>query len=226
MSRRTGGEGARGGGRLRLRVASACLALAAGVSAGDEGTPGGAARFPLQFDSETVRLFVEPESLRVEGLYVFRCPGTALPEVSLLYPYPAGELAGGARTLRLEGRSPGGTWRPLDFREMPGRSAVRWRIPLDLGDPFEVRTTYRQELRAQRARYLVTTARAWGVPLRRARFEIRLPPGAVPTRFSLPFERRESGGDVIYLHEAEEFAPLEDVIVEWEMPRGGDPGDG
>jgi hypothetical protein len=199
----------------------ACLASAGNeVPSGAKAGPGGPAHFPLQFDSEVVRLFVEAESVRVEGLYLFSCFESSLPAVSLLYPYPAGELVGGTRTLRLEARTPGGIWQPLEFREMPRVPAVRWRVPLDLGDRIEVRTTYRQELCARHARYIVTTTHAWGVPLNRARFEIHLPEDAVPTRFSLPFERREVDGGVFYLHEAEGFAPDRDVIVEWETREG------
>lgn len=187
------------------------LALLAATGNGEEPP-----RFPLQFESEVVRLFVEPESVRVEGLYVFRRSESALPAVSLLFPYPTHELVGGARTLRLEARAPGEPWRPLDFREIPQVPATRWRVPLDLGDRIEVRTVYRQELLARHARYVVTTALAWGAPLLRARFEIRLPENATPTRFSLPFERREEDGDAFWLYEAAPFTPERDVVVEWE----------
>lgn len=189
--------------------------LALLAAAGNEEEP---PRFPLQFESEIVRLSVEAESLRVEGLYVFRCSGSPLPAVSLLFPYPSDDLVGGARTLRLEVRAPGEPWRPLDFRELP--QAALWRVPLDLGDRVEIRTVYRQELVARYARYVVTTARAWGVPLRRARFEVRLPEAAVAPRFSLPFERREEGGETFWLYESAPFAPDRDVIVEWDQPDG------
>ena len=165
-------------------------------------------------------IFVEPESVRVEGLYVFRGSASPLPAVSLLFPYPDHELVGGAQTLRLEARPPGGSWRPLDFQEMPQVPAARWRVPLDFGDHLEVRTVYRQELLARHARYIVTTARAWGVPLQQARFEIRLPETVIPTRFSLPFERWDADGDVFRLYEATPFAPDRDVVVEWEPSEG------
>jgi hypothetical protein len=187
-------------------------------NAGPAADPDAATRFPLRFESEVVRLFVEADSVRVEGLYVFRRLDSPRSAVSLLFPYPADEHSGGAHTTRLEARVPGGTWRPLEFRELPRVSAVQWRIPLDLADSLEVRTTYRQELRANRVRYVVTTARAWGASLRSARFEIRLPEDAIPLGFSLPFELREGDGGVFFRYEAEDFAPDRDVVVEWEGP--------
>ena len=133
------------------------IALVALTGGGDAVASG----YPLRFDGEVVRLFVEADSLRVEGHYHFRCGESAARAVTLLYPYPADSLLGGARTLRLEARAPGGDWQPLTFAEMPGRSTVRWLVPLDLAEQLELRTTYRQALRGRYARYIVTTTAAW-----------------------------------------------------------------
>ena len=173
---------------------------------------------PLQFDSEVVRLFVAEDSLEVEGIYRLLCRRTNTPYASLFYPYPADSLLGGARTVLLECRSPGDPWQTLPFEEIPARHAARWRIPLDLGPELEVRTLYRQALNSGYARYIVTTTQAWGRPLRHARFEIYLPTGAEPQRFSFPFERQEADGKVFYLYEAEDFLPDRDIVVEWTVP--------
>lgn len=190
------------------------IALVALTGGGDAVASG----YPLRFDGEVVRLFVEADSLRVEGHYHFRCGESVARAATLLYPYPADSLLGGARTLRLEARAPGGDWQPLTFAEMPGRSTVRWLVPLDLADQLELRTTYRQALRGRYARYIVTTTAAWGRPLASARFEIHLPGGAEPTYLSYPFRRVEDEGRAYWLFEAEEFAPTEDVVVTWEHP--------
>jgi hypothetical protein len=176
--------------------------------------PGGS--FPLQFDSEVVRLFVEDDTLRVEGHYKFLCRASESPVAALFYPYPADSSLGAAHTRSLEGRAPGSTWRPLEFAELPESRGARWRIPLDLGETVEVRTVYCQEMRGHTARYIVTTTSAWKRPLREARFEIHLPRDATPTRFSYPFERRESSAGVFYEYEARDFAPVVDIVVEYE----------
>jgi hypothetical protein len=172
--------------------------------------------FPLRFDSESVRLFVEEDTLRVEGTYRFLCRESESPIAALLYPYPADSSLGAARTLSLEGRAPGLPWRPLDFVELPGSAGVRWRVPLDLGDTLEVRTVYLQRTYGRTARYIVMTTHAWQRPLREARFEIHLPAGATPTNFSYPFTRRESAAGVFYSFEAKDFIPDGDIIVEYQ----------
>ncbi len=199
----------------------ALAGVAAGCSGPEEREPpadstGRAGSFPLQFDSEVVRLFVEGDTLRVEGYYKFLRRESSSPVAALLYPYPADSSLGAAQTLSLEGRAPGSKWRPLEFTELPGSAGARWRVPLDLGDTVEVRTVYRQEMRAHTARYIVTTTSVWKRPLREARFEIHLPQGATPTRFTYPFVRQESATGTFYEYEARDFAPAVDIVVEYE----------
>jgi hypothetical protein len=82
-------------------------------------------------------------------------------------------------------------------------------------DTLEIRTIYRQALHSRYARYIVTSTAAWGRPLTHARFEIFLPPGAIPREFSFPFERHLSGGEVFYVFEAKDFLPARDITVYW-----------
>lgn len=173
---------------------------------------------PARFDAEVIRITVERDSLRVDGRYEFVIRAAPARTMSLLYPYPADSLLGGARTLFLEARSADGSWESLAFRELPARHAAHWRLPLDRGPRLEVRTAYRQALRGQYGRYIVTTTAAWGEPLSRARFEIRLPDNAVPLRFSYPFRKQETGEEIYYLFEADDFRPDQDVVFEWCEP--------
>lgn len=175
------------------------------------GLPG----LPLQFDSELIRLHIVADSLEVDGIYRFLCDARGIPEMSLFYPYPQDSLLGGARMLRLEARAPRGAWQPARFEEIPRASGGRWWVPLDLGDSLEVRCIYRQALRTTYARYIVTTTRHWQKPLARARFEIYLPQGVSPTRFSFPFQVTQEAGVRCYVYETEHFMPAEDIIVEW-----------
>lgn len=165
---------------------------------------------------------MEGDSLRVEGTYVFLCREPAARTMVLLYPYPEDSLLGEASTCRLEARAPGQEWQPLKFDELPSAPGALWRVPLDLGDEVEVRTTYRQQLRSTHARYIVTTTGAWGRPLREAHFEIHLPPGAVPKWTSFPYRTTVDDGRTVLHFETENFAPVKDIVVEWESPPGND----
>jgi len=178
---------------------------------------------PLRFDSEVVRLEVLPDSVQIEGFYRFACTQARGHPLSLFYPYPADSLMGAARTLLLEGRAPGEAWAPLEFQEVPRGRGARWVLPPCRADTLEVRTVYRQARYAPHAVYIVSSTQAWGRPLRHARFEITLPPGAIEPSFSFPFERqapRAPDARAWHLFEARGFLPDHEITVDWkESPR-------
>jgi len=213
------------GARMRWLCALgwlALLAVLAGSALADPPPRRGptATGLPLQFDSELIRLYVAADSLEVDGIYRFLCKPAGFPEMTLFYPYPQDSLLGGARMVRLEARAPRGVWQPARFEETPMAHGGRWWVPMDLGDSLEVRCIYRQALRAQYARYIVTTTRHWQRPLSHARFEIYLPKDTSPTRFSFPFRAEQEDGLVYYVYEAEQFMPSQDIIVEWRAVTG------
>jgi hypothetical protein len=171
---------------------------------------------PVAFVAEHVVLHVEPDSLRVDAVYVLVCrQETAATQTTLAYPYPQDSLLGGARTAQLASRLGAEDWRELSWREMQDGLGARWSLPVAAGDTLRVRTTYRQALKTTYARYIVTTTAAWGRPLESARFEIHLPFGAVPEEFSFPFERCGEDEQAGWCYETTNFRPDRDVTVRW-----------
>jgi len=199
-----------------VRILSLMLILLT-IGIGASAQEGTRSRAPfLRFHSEIVRLSVVEDSVEIEGIYRMLCRPSARQELAaLFYPYPRDSLLGGARSLLLEARVPGGAWEALDFRDTAQLSGARWTIPLTWGDTLDVRTVYRQALHANYARYIVTTTQVWGRPLVHARFEITLPEGAEPEEFSFPFRKQEEDERTYYLFEADEFLPDHDITVTW-----------
>ena len=65
-----------GARRAALLVALTCISVAIAGCEERESPPGVLGfrdTFPLQFDSESVHLFLEGDTLRVEGTYTFLC---------------------------------------------------------------------------------------------------------------------------------------------------------
>jgi len=162
---------------------------------------------------------VEPEAVGFET--VSPAP------VELFYPFPADPRMGGIRPGDVESRVPGGDWEPVGYTPLPHGAGLRCRLVWPAADSLpgaadslEMRVTYRQELIKNYARYVVTTTRAWGEPLRWARFEIRLPGDAELSNASYPFARDEpaSGNEDTercYLFETTDFWPDRDLTFEW-----------
>jgi len=186
--------------------------------------------FPLEFDSEEIHLIVEPDSLTgqpgrtlvVDGTYRLVCHA-ATGVMSLMYPFPADPRMGQARPVRLEIRAPGGDWVPVEHALLPNASGLRCRVPLLSVDTLEFHAVYRQELIESYARYIVTTTRAWGKPLRRARFTVCLPAGMELAEASYPFAADTTAPAPRYAFLTEDFWPERDIVVEW-RPAARPPG--
>ena len=155
------------------------------------------------------------DSLEVDGTYWLVC-GREGGTLGILYPFPADPRMGEARAVRLEIRAPGGAWAPVDFAALPNGAALRCQVPLLAADTLEFHAVYRQALRENYGRYIVTTTRAWGRPLRRARFTFTPPPGMRLASASYPFELEEGAEPTRYAYQADGFWPAEDILVEWE----------
>jgi hypothetical protein len=196
-------------------------ALLAGC-AGDGGAGGVSGYQPaLRFDREHVILRIRPGAVEVEGAYEFLCAAGGPDSVLVFYPYPRDSLLGSCETLVVDGRCGDEPGRPVTFHEHPP-AGVQWWVPLSRCRRLTVHTIYRQVLRADYARYIVTTTSAWKRPLRRASFEIHLPSGAVPEEFSFPFKRESRLGPGVWTYETRDFMPDRDVTVRWRWEEGGD----
>lgn len=204
--------------RALVPVAAAVLTLGASAAAAIATEPGvsnpiGEA-FPLVFDAEWVRLEIAGDSLEVQTTFLFLCRESIHESIPLFFPFPRDSLLGGARMVSLRFRAGADASAPGRWEELPA-DGVRWWMPPCRGDSLVAEAVYRQKILAGYARYIVTTARLWGRPLRYAAFEIRLPPGVEPIEFSYPFERRGEGEGTHYAYEAESFFPYRDIVVRW-----------
>lgn len=175
--------------------------------------------YPVHFDSEWIRLSILGDSLEVQGTYVLCCRRRSDAQVTLFYPFPADSLLGGARMVSLRASVDGKDQGPLPWREDPEEgSGVRWDTPPCTGDTIAIETVYRQKLLSNYARYIVTTTQAWPQPLRRARFDVRLPSGSTPGEFSFPFFANGDSAAPYYRFETEDFRPDRDIVVRWRTP--------
>ena len=176
---------------------------------------------PLAFEAETILIFAEGDSLRVDATYILYYSGAKAAEVPLPYPYPEDERLGGATLLLVESRPVGDeAWQPVRAVTRPGAYHSTLVVPFAADQRREIHVVYRQATPERYARYIVTTTRSWFRPLQHARFEIRLPEGAVPVRFSHPFATREIAGETVYVHEECDFYPDRDIFVTWEDAGG------
>jgi hypothetical protein len=162
----------------------------------------------VRFDSEVIRITVDPERITVDGLYRLYNP-LPFPVTQLFfYPTPEGGGLEPADQLYVE-RLPD---RPEAVSEhlTPVRQGnlehYRVRVP---GRGFlEVRAVYSQRHNGAYGRYILTTTAGWGRPLRHARFELTLESlGLVDSNYELTANGKET-----WSFNRTDFMPSEDWV--------------
>ncbi len=195
------------GGPALLRVIGAAIVAALLPGA----VPAGAADRQLRFISERVTLDIAPGRLTVIGEYVF---GGSRPEggAPILYPFLTDSTLGEPQVARVE-IAVSKVWQPLAWSVWP--DGLRFTLPAG-EDSCKVKVAYTQELRGQRAGYLLRSTAAWGIPLETARLVVRVNRGILDPKFNYPFhESAESEGRRTFTFDATPFMPTKDLEVEW-----------
>jgi hypothetical protein len=128
----------------------------------------------VRFDSEVIRVTVDPERITVNGLYRLYNPLPFPVTQWFFYPTPLGGGLEPVDKLQVE-RLPG---RPKAVPELlsPVKKGSReyYRVKVPGRGILEVRAMYSQRHNGAYGRYVLTTTESWGRPLRRAQFELEL----------------------------------------------------
>jgi hypothetical protein len=195
--------------RLKVKTLLASLLL---VVSGAKGTP----LRDATLRSETVRLSVEGRLLRVIGTYEF-VRGDRLEDLQVLFPIIEAAPLGPPRITGAAIRSDHGARHRLNLTQT--EMGPSWILPFSTSRSCEVTVQYEQPLSANRAEYVLTTARGWPEPIRRAKVEISLPARATLTHASYLLQTRDGpGATKVSSLEEQNFTPDRDFVVEWSDP--------
>lgn len=128
----------------------------------------------VRFDSEVIRVTVDPERITVDGLYRLYNPLPFSMTQWIYYPTPVGGGLEPADSLLIEllPSSTEGDRRVLHPEEKRGGQYYGVRVPGQ--GVSEIRAIYSQLHNGTYGRYILTTTAGWGRPLRHAVFEITL----------------------------------------------------
>jgi len=128
----------------------------------------------VRFDSEMIRVTVDPERISVDGLYRLYNPLPFPMTQWFFYPTPEGGGLEPADQLNVERLpdQPEAVSEHLTPVRQGNLEHYRVRVP---GRGFlEVRAVYSQRHNGAYGRYILTTTAGWGRPLRHAQFELTL----------------------------------------------------
>ncbi|MBI4706121.1 MAG: hypothetical protein HY744_33925 [Deltaproteobacteria bacterium] len=161
----------------------------------------------VRFDSERIELHLGQTELEVRGRYVLAHDGERPTSIGIHYPFPEGALHPPPHYLALDGRVLTG---------FPA-SGARFAVDLPARGTASFEVVYRQRHGDHSATYIVTSARRWGRPIRRAEFLLRYPRAWRSVHVSYPADAvRPRGDEIEYRFARTDFVPGEDVVVSWQ----------
>jgi hypothetical protein len=160
---------------------------------------------PIHFAREEIELNIRPGLLEVQGLYHFRNSSPEYLTARIFYPFPLDSIHAYPDSILLPGSQFVRSDKGISF-------ALRFRPETE--DSFFV--YYRQPLRGNTARYIVTTTRQWKQAIDEARFRIIVPRAFQGVKLSYPPDHTvETDTSVTYHFVRCHFYPSKDVIVTW-----------
>lgn len=170
----------------------------------------------VDFVYEKIILEIEPRELTVTGLYRFQNRFPFDVTLPMLYPFPVDEYQDfphqiSAKSITAEEEQ------PLEFAWRRNDNAIRLNVSAEGKSSAEMRVTYSQRLKGKQARYILTTTKAWGRPLKSADYQLILSENLKINSISFPFDRAQNvAGKRYYFLHKENFMPDVDLIIRWE----------
>lgn len=164
----------------------------------------GPERPALHFSREEVSLRVRPGTLEVAANYHFQWPGPDTVRARISYPFPLDSVHAFPDSVAFPGRkfeladSAAGFW--MRFRPRSEDSFQAW---------------YRQPLRGNQARYIVTTTRQWQRPIDLARFRVEVPLSLGARLNYQPDSTTTTDSSIVWYFARREFWPSEDIVITW-----------
>ncbi len=128
----------------------------------------------IRFDSEMIRVTVDPERITVDGLYRLYNP-LPFPMVQhFFYPIPEGGGLEPADQILIESSPDPRTAGSKHLTPVLKDDLKYYRVTVPGGGTLNIRAVYSQRHGGRYGRYILTTTGSWGRPLRRAKFELEL----------------------------------------------------
>ena len=166
----------------------------------------------ISFQKERVDAVIcAPDTLEIRGIYWFVNEDATAISAAIYYPFPIDSVSAYPHYITVA-RLP--RKQPIRFDTLP--DGIRWDMHLKGKCGDSVLVVYRQLNSRMQGRYIVTTARLWGKPLRSAEFSIAVPPGIILDYWSFQYDSIDSHRDtLIYRSRHAPFSPDVDMLMRW-----------
>jgi hypothetical protein len=163
------------------------------------------------FYKEHITFKIEGGYFYINGQYYLKNNKPLKEQIELFYPFPTEPIYSLADSLLIYNFNK--DRKIIDYKRMS--NGVLFNIELD--SVTIVFISYRQQLKSNTARYILTTTQQWGKPLEEVTYELITPIELKITSFSyLPDKQDIIDNNIIYFWRKENFMPLKDMIFTFE----------
>lgn len=162
---------------------------------------------PLAFEKEDLTFEIIEDVFVVSGLYYFHSEPQK--QVHLRYPFPTDSIYGKAFNINVQYANSGD---PIDFLVNSDSSYIAFPVVANREKPVLI--GYHQRLKANEARYILTTTQSWKQALKQAHFKLLTSPQLVIKSFSYPPDQTiEIDGKILYVWQKENFMFERDFVI-------------
>lgn len=161
---------------------------------------------PIKFISEEIYMTIDSGKVSISATYYFRNTSNESKSALIFYPFPTDEYHYYSDSISVFG---------LDYTKNDSGLNFIMKFKPNAVDTLKV--FYTQKLKANQARYILTTTKHWREPIREARFIIDLPESFSGIYFSYkPDSLIRTTNRVFYYLSKKNFMPKKDLIIIWQ----------
>jgi hypothetical protein len=192
--------------------------LVIGVGVSLLGLAGPSTSIELLFVKEAIAVSVlPPDTIGVRGDYFFTAAGPAVTGIPLSYPFPVDSSADYPCFIEVKDTR---TAQAIAF----GRQgqAIMFSVGVRTGDTTAVTVVYKQRVKKNSGRYILTTTGIWGRPLVDSRYSVSVPDTMTLTYVSYECDSVATAGNrLVYQFFKKKFMPDRDLAFVWTDPSAG-----
>ncbi|MEO0083596.1 MAG: DUF4424 family protein [candidate division WOR-3 bacterium] len=159
----------------------------------------------IKFIGEDIRIFIDSNVVSVFGSYFFRNDSNQEVLAKIFYPFPIDQYHCYPESIFVE-----------EFVYLKNDSGIDLIMRFKAIGIDTLKIFYRQKLKRNQARYILTTTKNWKIPLQRANFIIDMPDNLKRIKFSYrPDSVHYQGMRKSYYITKKDFMPKQDLIIRW-----------
>jgi hypothetical protein len=162
------------------------------------------------FEDEDITFEIRDSIFIVQGLYYFNSQTEN--KYSILYPFPTDSIYGKPFDIFVKNLNTEDTIR----YKTKDTSSIVFSVLINGKTPIMI--SYRQHLKANKAKYILQSTNYWGKPLRKADYKLITELDFKVKGFSIfPDKEIELDGKKVYVWQKENFIPTKDFEIEYEQ---------